>query len=134
MYSSIIWLKSENAFKPIFTVWTILSAKPFDWGWHEVVLYGIYPTFLNHDIKLSSQNSGALSETMVLNIPFLANIILNICLTVVAFSSPPLLLLTNLRRNLLRYKINRCLGYVNGPFGPLSMASHLWATYVFWFV
>ena len=50
-------------------------------------MYGIPSIFLNYDTKLSSQNSSALSETMVLSTPFLANIILHICLTVVAFLS-----------------------------------------------
>ena len=87
MYASIFYLKGENAFKPIFTVWTILSAMPFDWGWYGDVLYGIHPIFLNHNTKLSSQNSSVLSVTMVLDTPFLANIVLNIGLTVVAFQS-----------------------------------------------
>ena len=86
MYASIFRLKGENAFKPISTVWTILSAIPFDRGWYEG-LYNIHPIFLNHDTKLSSQNSGVLSLTMTLGTPFLANIVLNICLTVVAFLS-----------------------------------------------
>ena len=73
--------------KPIFTVWTILSTMLFDWGWYGGVLYGIHPIFLNHNTKLSSQNSSALSVTMVLGSPFLANIVLNICFTVVAFLS-----------------------------------------------
>ena len=60
---------------------------PFDWGWYGDVLYGINSIFLNHDTKLSSQNSGVFSLTMVLGTPFLANIILNICLTIVAFLS-----------------------------------------------
>ena len=51
------------------------------------ILYGMHPIFLNHDTKLSSQNSGTLSVTMVLGTPFLAKIVLNICLTVVAFLS-----------------------------------------------
>ena len=55
----------------------------FDWEWYGGVLYGIHPIFLNHDTKLSSQNS----VTMVLGSPFLANIVLNICLSVVAFLS-----------------------------------------------
>ena len=38
-----------------------------------------------YDTKFSSENSAALSVTMVLCIPFLENIVLNICLTVVAF-------------------------------------------------
>ena len=87
MYASIFWLKGENTFKPIFTAWTILSALLFDWGWHGCILYGIHPIFLNQDTKLSSQNSCVLSMTMVLGTPFLANIVLNICLTVVAFLS-----------------------------------------------
>ena len=87
MYASIFRLKSENTFKPIFTVWTILSAMPFDWGWYGGVLYGIHSIFLSHDTKLSSQNSGVLSVTMVFGTPFLINIVLNICLTVVAFLS-----------------------------------------------
>ena len=85
MYASIFWLKGENTFKPIFTVWTILSAMPFDW--YGGVLYGMHPIFLNHDTKILSQNSGALSVTMVLGTPFLANIVLNICLAEVAFLS-----------------------------------------------
>ena len=87
MYASIFWLKGENTFKPIFTVWTILFAIPFDLGWYGGVLYGIHPIFLNHDTKLSSQNSGALSVTIVIGTPFLANIVFSICLTVVAFLS-----------------------------------------------
>ena len=93
MYASIFSLKGENAFKPISTVWTILFAMPFDWGWYGGVLYGIHPILPDHDTKLSSQNSSALSVTMVLAIPFLANIVLNICLTVVAF--PSLTLITS---------------------------------------
>ena len=82
-YASIFWLKGENAFKPIFTVWTILSAMP----WYGGVLYGIPPIFLNHETRFSSQNSGVLSVTMVLGTPFFANVVLNICLAVVAFLS-----------------------------------------------
>ena len=87
MYASIFWLKGENAFKPVFTVWTILSAILFNWRWYGVVLYDIHPIFLKHNSKLSSQNSGALSVTMVFGTRFLANIVLNICLKVVAFLS-----------------------------------------------
>ena len=47
----------------------------------------IHPIFLNHDSRLLSLNSDALFVTMVLGIPFLANIVLYICLTVVAFLS-----------------------------------------------
>ena len=87
MYVSIFWLKGENAFKPIFTVWTVFSAMPFDWRWYGGILYGIHPILLNHNTKLSLQNSGALSVTMVFGTPFLANIVLNICLSVAAFLS-----------------------------------------------
>ena len=87
MYSSIFWLKGENVFKPTFTVWTIFSTMSFDWRWYGGVLYGIHSIFLNHDTKLSLQNSGVSSVTMVLDTPFLANIVLNICLRVVAFLS-----------------------------------------------
>ena len=51
------------------------------WG----VLYGIHPIVLNHDTKHLSQNSGALSLKMVLGSQVLANIVLNICLRVVAY-------------------------------------------------
>ena len=60
---------------------------PFDRGWYGGVLYSMNPIFLNQDTKLSSQNSGALSVTMVLGTPFLADIVLKICLTIVAFLS-----------------------------------------------
>ena len=58
---------------------------PSDWGGYE----GVFFSLQHHDNKLSSQNYDALSVTMVLGTPFLANIVLNICLTVV-----PLLSLT----------------------------------------
>ena len=38
----------EHAFSPIFTVCTILSANPFDWGWYGGVLYGLHPIFSNY--------------------------------------------------------------------------------------
>ena len=85
MYASIFWVTGENDFKPISEVWTILSAMPFDWGWYGGVLYGLHPIFLKHDTKLSSQNSDALSMTIVLGTPFFANIVLNICLTIFSF-------------------------------------------------
>ena len=87
MYASIFWLKVENTFKPILVVRTILSAMSFYWGWYGNVLYSIHPIFLNHDIKLSSQNSSVFSVTMVLGTLFLANTVLIICLTIVAFPS-----------------------------------------------
>ena len=73
--------------EPFDNFWTILSAMPFDLGWNEDVLYGIHPIFLNHDIKPSLQNFGALSVTIVFGTSFLANIVRNICLTIVAFLS-----------------------------------------------
>ena len=69
------------------SIWTILSAMPFDWGLYGDVLYDVHPIFLNYDTKLLSQNSGAFSMTMVLGTQFLVNVVLNICLSLVAFLS-----------------------------------------------
>ena len=71
------------------------------------VFWMAYTLFSLTTTKLSSQNSGALSVTMVLGTPFLANIVLNICLTVVAFRSLTFITSSHPERNLLRSRINR---------------------------
>ena len=66
LFFSFCW---EHVFSPIFTVCTNLSTNPFDWGWYGGILYGLHPIFSNHKLRSSSQNSGALSDTMVFGIP-----------------------------------------------------------------
>ena len=69
LFPSFCW---EHAFSPIFTVCTILSANPFNWGWHGGVLYGLHPIFSNHRLRSSSQN------IRVFGMPFLENMTLRI--------------------------------------------------------
>ena len=83
-FFSFCW---EYAFCPILTICTILPAHPFDWGWYGGVLYGLHPTFSNHELRSPSQHSGALSDTRVFGIPFLENKTLRIFLIVKFFLS-----------------------------------------------
>ena len=85
MYASIFRLRDKDAFKPISPF-----GPPFPQCcltesdmWVFCMAYALFSL----TTKLSSQNSGALSVTMVSGTSFLANIVLNICITGVVFLS-----------------------------------------------
>ena len=58
MYASMSWLKGENDFKPNVTVWTILSAMLFDWGFYGSVFMAYTLYSFTTTMNDSLQNSG----------------------------------------------------------------------------
>ena len=116
--------KVKTPSNPFLPFGPILSTMPFDWGSYGGVLYGIHPMFLNYETKLSSQNSSALSVTTVLGTPFLANIVLNICLTVVASLCLTFITSGQPEKKSTKIKkanvLNMCMVYMDPcPWGPL---------------
>ena len=78
----------ENAFIPFFLSFhhSFCNCNPIRLGWYGGgVSYEMYLMYFSLEYKLTLQNSGSLSVTIVLGVPFLENTVLNSCFLVVTF-------------------------------------------------
>ena len=61
-------------FKPSFTVWTALFAKPFDEGWYGAVVKCLMPFHRMNSLNSLDTNAGPLSDTRVSGNPCVAKV------------------------------------------------------------